>query len=72
MRRVIPITEQFQYFVTESSFWEAIHGRTRLLGPKFLEKESAREGNSIWTSKTTRSKTMIVKRQGQELLSCPL
>lgn len=45
MRRVIPITEQFQHFVAElkESFWGDVYGRTRLLWQKFLQDESARE-----------------------------
>ncbi len=45
MRRVIPITEQFQHFVAElkESFWGDVYGRTRLFWQKFLQDESARE-----------------------------
>jgi putative transposase len=45
MRRVIPITEQFQHFVAElkESFWGDVYGRTRLFWQKFLEEESAKE-----------------------------
>ncbi len=45
MRRVIPITEQFQHFVTElkESFWGDVYGRTRLFWQKFLQDDSARE-----------------------------
>lgn len=44
MRRVIPMTEQFQHFVAEvkESFWGDVYGRTRLFWQKFLEAESAR------------------------------
>lgn len=45
MRRVIPITEQFQHFVAElkESFWGDVYGRTRLFWQKFLEEQSTRE-----------------------------
>ncbi len=45
MRRVIPITEQFQRFVAEvkESFWGDVYGRTRLFWQKFLERQSAQE-----------------------------
>jgi putative transposase len=45
MRRVIPITEQFQHFVAElkESFWGDVYGRTRQFWQKFLQDESARE-----------------------------
>jgi putative transposase len=45
MRRVIPITEQFQHFVAEvkESFWGDVYGRTRLFWQDFLERQSAQE-----------------------------
>lgn len=45
MRRVIPITEQFQHFVAEvkESFWGDIYGRTQLFWQKFLEGQSVQE-----------------------------
>jgi len=45
MRRVVPITEQFQHFVAEvkESFWGDVYGRTRLFWQKFLDTESMRE-----------------------------
>ncbi len=49
MRRVIPITEQFQHFVTElkESFWGDVYGRTRLSWHKFLQDDSARERDQL-------------------------
>ncbi len=45
MRRLIPITEQFQHFVAEvkESFWGEVYGRTRLFWQKFLEGQSVQE-----------------------------
>lgn len=45
MRKVTPITEQFQHFVRglQESFWGDLYGKTRLAWKKFWEAESARE-----------------------------
>ena len=45
MRKVTPITEQFQHFVEDlqESFWGDLCGRTRLAWKKFFEAESLRE-----------------------------
>ena len=45
MRRVIPITEQFQHYLegVKESFWGDLYQRTRLAWEKFLEAESLRE-----------------------------
>jgi hypothetical protein len=44
MRRVIPITEQFQHFVEEArgGLWHDIHAKTRQYWSQALELESAR------------------------------
>jgi len=43
MARVIPITEQFQHFVSElkESFWGDLYGKTKLAWKEFLEGVSA-------------------------------
>ena len=45
MRKVTPITEQFQHFVQEvkESFWGDVYGQTKLMWKRFWEGESARE-----------------------------
>ena len=45
MRKVTPITEQFQHFVQEvkESFWGDMYGQTKLMWKRFWEGESARE-----------------------------
>src|SRR5215472_10508333 len=45
MRRLIPITEQFQHYLesVKESFWGDLYQRTRLAWEKFLEAESLRE-----------------------------
>ncbi len=45
MRRVIPITEQFQHFVAElkESFWGDVYGRTRRFWQDYLEGQAAEE-----------------------------
>jgi putative transposase len=45
MRRVIPITEQFQHYLQEvkESFWGDLYQRTRLAWEKFLESVSLQE-----------------------------
>jgi putative transposase len=45
MRRVIPITEQFQHFVQEvqESFWGDLYGKTKLAWKQFLEEASRQE-----------------------------
>lgn len=45
MRRVIPITEQFQHYLNEvkESFWGDLYQRTRLAWEKFLESVSLQE-----------------------------
>ena len=45
MKRVVPISEQFQHFLAEvkESFWGDLYGRTRELWKEFLQAESARE-----------------------------
>ena len=45
MRKVTPITEQFQHFVQEvkESFWGDVYGKTKLMWKKFWEEASARE-----------------------------
>jgi len=42
MRKVAPITEQFQHFVQDlkETFWGDVYGKTRGLWKKFLEEES--------------------------------
>jgi putative transposase len=44
MRKVTPITEQFQHFVQEmkESFWGDLYSQTKLMWKKFWEAESAR------------------------------
>jgi hypothetical protein len=44
MRKVAPITEQFQHFVQEmqESFWGDLYGKRRLVWKKFWEAESGR------------------------------
>jgi transposase-like protein len=44
MRRVIPITEQFQHFMEEvrGGFWGDVYGKTRQYWTRALELESAR------------------------------
>jgi putative transposase len=45
MRRVVPISEQFQHFVEDlkESFWGDLYGRTRAAWKEFLQRESERE-----------------------------
>lgn len=45
MRKIVPVTEQFQHFVAElkESFWGDLYGRTRQFWKEFLQKESERE-----------------------------
>jgi putative transposase len=45
MRKVTPITEQFQHFVQDvsESFWGDVYGKTKLMWKKFWEEESVRE-----------------------------
>lgn len=45
MRRVIPITEQFQHFVEDvkESFWGDLYGKTKLAWKQFLEEASRKE-----------------------------
>lgn len=45
MARVIPITEQFQHFVSEvkESFWGDLYGKTKLAWKQFLEGVSREE-----------------------------
>ena len=45
MRRVIPITEQFQHFLEEvkESFWGDLYGKTKVLWKGFWEEQSRRE-----------------------------
>jgi putative transposase len=45
MRRVIPITEQFEHFVEEvkESFWGDLYGKTKLAWKQFLEEASRQE-----------------------------
>ena len=45
MRRVIPITEQFQHFLEEvrDGFWGDVYQRTRLMWERFLASASQRE-----------------------------
>ena len=42
MRKVTPITEQFQHFVEnlQESFWGDGYGKTRLAWKQFLEQDS--------------------------------
>ena len=44
MRRVIPITEQYQHFVEDlkSSFWGDCYGQARRLVHRAIERESLR------------------------------
>jgi hypothetical protein len=45
MRKVTPITEQFQHFVQDlqESFWGEVYGKTRLAWKQFLEEDSRRQ-----------------------------
>ena len=45
MRRVVPMTEQFQHFLTEvkESFWGELYGRTRAMWKDFFEEQSQRD-----------------------------
>ena len=45
MRKVTPITEQFQHFVSDlkESFWGDLYGKTQILWKQFWEAESMRE-----------------------------
>ena len=45
MKRVVPITEQFQHFLAEvkESFWGDLYGRTREMWKNFFEEQSQRE-----------------------------
>ena len=42
MRKVTPITEQFQHFVQDlkETFWGDVYGKTRGLWKRFLEEQS--------------------------------
>ena len=48
MRKVTPITEQFQHFVEDlqESFWGDLCGRTRLAWKKFFEAECYGSGTA--------------------------
>src|SRR5579863_1668801 len=45
MRRVTPITEQFEHFVRDlkETFWGDLYGKTRLAWKEFLEEQSRKE-----------------------------
>jgi putative transposase len=45
MRKVTPITEQFQHFVQElkDSFWGDVYGKTKLMWKQFWEEASLQE-----------------------------
>ncbi len=45
MRKIVPITEQFQHFVEDlkESFWGDLYGRTRAAWKDSLQRESERE-----------------------------
>ena len=45
MRKLAPITEQFQHFVAnlQESFWGDVYGKTRLAWKQFLEEDSRRQ-----------------------------
>jgi len=45
MRKVTPITEQFQHFVRDlkETFWGDLYGKTRLAWKEFLEEQSRKE-----------------------------
>src|SRR5579884_590894 len=45
MRRVTPITEQFEHFVRDlkETFWGNLYGKTRLAWKEFLEEQSRKE-----------------------------
>ena len=62
MRKVTPITEQFQHFVEDlqESFWGDLCGRTRLAWKKFFEAESLRERDRLVPVRTAiRPMTMV-------------
>ena len=45
MKRVVPMTEQFQHFLAEvkESFWGDLYGRTRTMWKEFFEEQSQRD-----------------------------